>query len=141
MDDPDARKLPSEDFIKEAIRKIMEERVKVDTQEKLCYLVLKELKNYDPSFVLSPRRVKNIALEIPEIEVKVKTKRMPKMEKVDKCPVCGSKVKPFYGKNLVNEDVLLGYRCVKCGYVSDLDSFVPMKYEFLWKPKVEELKE
>jgi ribosomal protein L44E len=133
--DLDPKKFPKDDFIIQAIKEILQKRLKVDTQERLCYLVLKKLRKYDEDFVLSPKRVKQIALRIPEIEVKAKTRRIPRMRRIEKCPVCGGKIVPFYGKNLANKKIILGYKCMSCEYMSDLESFMPMKYIFLLKQK------
>jgi len=132
---PYSKKIPKDEFIIQVLEEILRERLFVDTQERLCVLALQKLKNYNPDFVLSPQRIKNIALRLPDIEVKAKTKKVPKITKIEKCPVCKSMVKPFYGKNLANKKIILGYKCVKCEYMSDLDSFVPMKYVFLLKRK------
>jgi len=36
-------------------------------------------------------------------------------------------------KNLLNKEIVIGYRCTNCAYESDLEAFVPMKYIFLIK--------
>ena len=129
------RKLPKEEFVENVLRDVLSKRLEIDTQERLAYLVLSELKKYDPDFVISPERVKNIALRMPEVEVKVKTKKVPEMKKPVECPVCGGKIQPIYGKNLLGKKIIIGYRCTQCDYTTDLESFLPMKYIFIWKPK------
>jgi len=84
---------------------------------------------------LSPRRVKILAIKIPEIEIKAKTKKSPRMKKLEQCPICKKKVNKIHGKNLLNKKIHIGYICKRCSYTTDLDSLVPMKYLFLWKGK------
>lgn len=127
------RKIPSNSKIVEEIKQVLGRRLKVDTQEKLCYLVLKRLRREDKNYTLSPIRVKRIALQIPEVEVKAKTKRTVKLQKIERCPICDSPVKPLEVKNLSNKKITIGYRCTKCAYESDLEAFMPMKYIFIWK--------
>jgi len=96
-------------------------------------LVLKELRKEDKNYTVTPTRVKRIALEIPEIEVKAKTKKSINLQKIEKCPICESEIVERKIKNLVGKEIIVGYKCTKCGYESDLEAFMPMKYEFVWK--------
>ena len=127
------RKIAEESKVMEAIREIVGKRLKVESQEELAELVLRKLKKEDKSYSLSPIRVKRIALKIPEIEVKAKTKKALKLPKIDKCPICESEIKPVKIKNLVNKEIVVGYKCSSCGYESDLEAFMPMKYIFILK--------
>ncbi len=127
------RKIPKDDFVFQVIRDIVRKRGKVDTQEELCYLVVKRLKKYNPEFVLSAKRTKKIALKIPEIKIKAKTRKSPKMIEIKKCPICEGKLRKIYGTNLLNKKINLGYLCKICGFSSDLSSIVPMRYMFVWK--------
>lgn len=127
------RKIAPKNKVLKAIKKVLASHLKVESQEELCKLVLRRLKREDKKFTLSPLRVKRIALLIPEIEVKAKTKRKKGLIKIVKCPICDSSIKPIKVKNLLNKFIIAGYKCTKCGYQSDLEAFIPMKYEFIWK--------
>ncbi|MDI6826534.1 MAG: hypothetical protein QMD36_05130 [Candidatus Aenigmarchaeota archaeon] len=127
------KKIPKQDFVINLIKEVLRKRGVVQSQEDLCYHVLDGLKKYDKKYVLSPRRVKELVIKIPNVEIKAKTKKIPKMTKLDKCPVCDKKVSKIYGKNLLNKKIHIGYVCRRCGYTTDLESFMPMKYLFLWK--------
>ncbi|MEM5829566.1 MAG: hypothetical protein QW040_02610 [Candidatus Aenigmatarchaeota archaeon] len=129
----ESRKIAEESKVMEAIKEILRRRLKVESQEELATLVLRKLKKEDKSYTLSPIRVKRIALKIPEIEVKAKTKKTLKLPKIEKCPICESKIKPIKIKNLANQEITIGYKCSSCGYQSDLEAFMPMKYAFLLK--------
>ncbi len=126
-------KIPKDDFVYQIVRDIVRKRGLVDTQEELCYLVIQKLKKYNQEFVLSARRTKEIALKIPEIKIKAKTKKSPKMKEIKKCPVCEARLKKIYGTNLLNKKIHLGYLCKICGFSTDLSSVVPMRYIFVWK--------
>ena len=129
------RKIPEKEKVVEAIKEVLKSRLKVESQEELCRLVLRQLRKGDKHYILSPIRVKRIALDVPEIEVKVKTKRKVGLVKIDKCPICDSPVKPIEVKNLLNKEVVIGYRCTHCAYESDLEAFMPMKYIFILKQR------
>ena len=128
-------KIPRTDLVIHEIKEVMKKRKLVQSQEDLSYFVLEKLKQIDPDFVLSPRRVKDLVIKVPNIEIKAKTKKIPKMTKLEICPVCKKKVDKIYGKNLLNKRIHIGYVCKRCGYVTDLESFMPMKYIFIWKSK------
>jgi hypothetical protein len=128
-----SKKIPRPDFVISIIKEVLKRRGVVQSQEDLCFHVLDGLKKYDKKYVLSPRRVKELVIKIPNIGIKAKTKKIPKMTKLDKCPVCDKKVSKIYGKNLLNKKIHIGYVCKRCGYTTDLESFIPMKYIFIWK--------
>ncbi len=130
-----SKKIPCDHFVINIIKEVLKKRHIVQSQEDLTFLVLDKLKKYDKKFVLSPRRVRKLVIKIPNIEIKAKTKRSPKMKKLDKCPVCKRKVNKIYGKNLLNKKIHIGYICKRCGYTTDLNSLMPMKYLFIWKRK------
>jgi predicted RNA-binding Zn-ribbon protein involved in translation (DUF1610 family) len=127
------RRIPPKNRVKQVIKKILISRLKIESQEELCKLVLRELKKENKKFTLSPMRVKRIALEIPEIEVKAKTKKSISLIRIDKCPICEGKIVERKAKNLLNREIVIGYACTQCGYESDLEAFMPMKYEFILK--------
>jgi len=127
------RHIPQKGKVAEEIKNILQTRWKVDSQQELAALVLRRLRKEKKTFSLSPIRVKRLALHIPEIEVKAKTKKNHKLQKIEACPVCESSIVPLNVKNLLNKQITIGYKCTSCGYESDLEAFVPMKYSFVWK--------
>ena len=127
------KKIPPKDKVSGAIKNILLTHLKVESQEELARHALRLLKKEDKNYTLSPIRAKRIALGISEIEVKAKTKKTVKLQDINNCPVCESDIMPLTVKNLLNRDISIGYRCVSCGYESDLEAFMPMKYAFLWK--------
>jgi transposase-like protein len=129
----DDRKIPSKEIVADAIKKVLSSRKIVESQEELASLVEKELKKINKDYVVRPTRVKRVALEIKEVEVKAKTRKSVELQKIDKCPICGSEVKEMKVKNLLGKEIVVGYKCSKCGYESDLEAFLPMKYIFVWK--------
>lgn len=127
------RQIPAKSKVADAIRSVMQARTKVNSQDELTELVMKKLKRESKAFSISPIRVKRVALLIPEIQIRAKTRRMHKVANVDACPVCENEILPLTMKNLLNKKITVGYKCSNCGYQSDLEAFVPMKYSFVWK--------
>ena len=128
------KKIPSKAKLNDVVKQVLSQHLKVNSQEELARLVLKRLKRENKDYVVSPVRVKRIALDIPEIEVKAKTKKTVRLQKIDRCPICHSKIEPLKVKNLADREVLIGYQCTECAYQSDLEAFMPMKYAFLFRP-------
>ena len=127
------RKIPSKEMVANIMKRVLSSRKIVESQEELASLVDKELKKIDKDYVVGATRVKRIALEISEIEVKAKTKKSIGLQKIEKCPVCDSNINEIKVKNLLGKDIVIGYKCSKCGYESDLEAFLPMKYIFIWR--------
>jgi len=127
------KKIPRADLVKNTIKEVLKRRRVVQSQEYLSAIVLERLKKIDKKYVLSPRRTKNLAIKIPGIEIKAKTKKIPKITKLEDCPVCKKKVDKIYGKNLLNKRIHIGYICGRCVYTTDLESFMPMKYIFIMR--------
>jgi len=127
------KKIPSKAKLQDVVKQVLSQHLKVNSQEKLSRLVLKRLKRENKDYVVSPVRVKRIALDIPQIEVKAKTKKTVKLQKINNCPICHSRIEPLEVKNLADKKVLIGYQCTGCAYQSDLEAFMPMKYSFVYK--------
>ena len=127
------KKIPSKDKVVEAINAILSTHMKLESQEELARHALRLLKKENKDYSLSPIRVKRIALGIPEIEIKAKTKKTVKLQNIKNCPVCESNIEPLTVKNLLNKNIAIGYRCTSCAYESDLEAFMPMKYSFVWR--------
>jgi len=129
------RSIPPEGRLAEEIRNVLQKKGRVESQEELAGLVLRRLRKENRKFSLSPIRVKRVALLIPEIQIRAKTKRTHRLAKIDACPVCENEIMPLKMKNLLNKKITVGYKCAKCGYQSDLEAFVPMKYIFILKQR------
>ena len=127
------RKIPPKNLVASIIKKILSSRLMVESQDELARLIKRELNKQNKNYVITPMRAKRIALELDYVEVKAKTKKSLGVKKISRCPVCGSPVKPIKVKNLLNKEITIGYKCTRCGYQSDLEAFVPMKYIFLLK--------
>lgn len=114
----------SDDDIKSLIISVMEKHGFVKSQEELASLVNAEIDG-----VVQPQKIRVLALEIPEIEVRVLTKRSNR-EKPSNCPSCGKTLKGLYAKNLLDQKVIVGLECLRCSYRGTLKSFAPFRYEF-----------
>lgn len=122
-------KIPNSELVKRVIRQVLKEEGIVRSQERLGELVEGELQRIDDEFQISGQRVRRIALEIPQAEISIET-RKSEGERPEKCPVCGEQLTPLYAKNLEGEKTQVGFKCENCGYSGDVEAFTPMRYEF-----------
>ncbi len=128
------KKVAPTEKVKEILQQVLRSHLKIESQEELANHTLKILRKENENYSLSPTRAKRIALQIPEIEVKAKTKKTIRLQKIESCPICESSIQPITIKNLLDKEITIGHSCTSCGYESDLEAFMPMKYSFLWTP-------
>ncbi|OGI16116.1 hypothetical protein A3K63_02505 [Candidatus Micrarchaeota archaeon RBG_16_49_10] len=128
-------KIPKDWDVIRAIEHVLKQRGFVTSGEELGYLVLRRLKEVNSGFVATPDRVRRVAITIPEVEIRVKT-RHSDAKKLKGCPVCGWKITKAYRRNLGGQRVHTGYRCEKCGFRTNRETLAPGKYLFLWKKKL-----
>jgi len=124
-------KKPDDELVKQIIILVMKKRKHVETQEELEKLVLSYLRRLDPDFIISPQKMRFLALGLPEIESRVRTKSSTKSVP-DSCPACGGELELFKAKNLLGEDVVVAFKC-SCGYAGTSTSFAPAQYEFFYR--------
>jgi len=127
------RKIPSKSKVVDAINNVLRTRFYIDSLENLRNTTLRSLRREEKNYVLTTSRIKKLALSIPEIEIKMRTKKTPKKMNLDFCPVCGNTIIPLKIKNVANQFVQIGYKCNKCSFHTNMESFSPMRYEFLFK--------
>jgi len=118
--------VPKKDIVQFIVKEVLQER-KVSSQKELAELVNCKLKKVDPSYSVSERRARLIALNIHGVRVATSTKagRIPK-----KCPSCGHSLKKVYMKNLKGKKLLVRLSCAKCGYAGKGSRWEPQRYVF-----------
>jgi len=118
--------VPKKDIVQFIVKEVLQER-KVSSQKELANLVNHKLKKVDPSYSVSEKRARLIALNIHGIKVTTSTKKghLPK-----KCPSCGHSLKKAYMKNLKGKKLLVRLSCAKCGYTGKENRWEPKRYVF-----------
>jgi len=113
--------------VRRALYSVLKKYGYISSLKKLRDEMVKELRKINPSYRLSMKRARIIAVRSGFVRVEVK-KGKGKMEGKN-CPVCGNRMKPLTTISLLGERVVLGYECGLCGYRGKVDE-VPVKYEF-----------
>ena len=123
-------KIPNSKEVTSIINNVIKREVVVGSQYKLRRIVEKELKNIDPSYSISGKRVRVLAINSKNVSVGIHTKEGEEITSMSLCPVCGSKLKPIKNKTLYSWEVTVGYRCRKCKYWTGKKRRIPKRYVF-----------
>ncbi len=123
-------KIPSNNEVLEIIKEIIKKEGVVGSQYKLRKIVEKELKNIDPSYRISGKRVRMLAIKSKNVSVEIHTKEGKEIDSMSICPVCNSKLISIKNKTLYNWDITVGYRCRRCKYWTGKKKRIPTRYVF-----------
>lgn len=123
-------KIPSNNEVLEIIKKIIKKEGVVGSQYKLREIVEKELKNIDPSYRISGKRVRILAIKSKKVSVEIHAKEGEEIDTMSVCPVCNSKLVSIKNKTLYNWDITVGYRCKRCKYWTGKKKRIPTRYVF-----------
>ncbi len=123
--------IPDEELVKDALLRVMSEKVVVESQAELLREVLKHLRRYNLEYTISGRRLRIIALKIPDIQVEIRCKVTRRVvEDMHTCPVCGGEMIKIENMTLSGGSVVTGFRCTSCPYWTGKKLRVPVRYIF-----------
>lgn len=126
--------IPSDEEIEDSLRYVMRRTRGVNSLQKLRKLVLKELRNYDPEYTVSSKRLRKIAVTAPFINTEIDARKAEKKDSLrGKCPVCENDLERTKNETLFGGSVTLGYECEECPYWTTLKRRVPTRYNFEYK--------
>ncbi len=124
------RKIPPEEVVAEKVREIVSSGEGFMTQTLLLREVRKALRKIDEDYVISPRRMRRIALRHGvKVDIEYRQTDRP-LGKLKSCPVCGGELKVIRNVTLDGGIVPFGVKCPLCGYWSGNPKRVPGKYVF-----------
>jgi predicted RNA-binding Zn-ribbon protein involved in translation (DUF1610 family) len=113
--------IPSKDIVKFMMKEALKKR-KARSQQEFTKTLIGKLRSGDNAYSVSERRVRLLALGMPEIRVRVYTKKGPVPAK---CPSCDNRLRKAYMKNLLSR-----LDCPRCGYSGNDGRWAPLRYEF-----------
>ncbi|RLF48803.1 MAG: hypothetical protein DRN20_03750 [Thermoplasmata archaeon] len=123
-------RIPGEDIVVDALTKVLKEAGAINSQRLLREIVLNEIRKIDPSFRLSEKRLRMIAINSGVANVDIHCRESEKRAKMSRCPVCGSKLYPVKNKTIFGGTVTVGKECRVCGYWTGIKTRMPMRYVF-----------
>lgn len=130
--DAPLRRRPDRDAVRSAAREALGRGSdRLPSQAALRRALLPILKEIDPAFVLSNRRMRSMLLGAPGLRVRVRYRETSDRAPLSACPVCSSALEAIHNRTLEGDRVTLGYRCSRCAYWTHLRRRVPVRYAFL----------
>jgi uncharacterized coiled-coil protein SlyX len=120
-------KLPKDEKVIEAIKSVLAQHRTITSQTKFQRLVTEELKRKDPSYSISERRLRIIAIRTNFISIKIHT-RDTEEKTPERCPVCTTPLK--YPSKEWEAEIASEYRCPLCSYRTGKTKRVPIRYIF-----------
>lgn len=123
--------IPKKEIVEFLIRESLKDR-KARSQKELSEILNQKLKSVDPDYSVTGKRVRSIAIDMPDVMIRVHTRSGSRPET---CPSCGSELKKIYTKDLAGRDILSRMDCDTCGYSGRKDKWMPKRYEFWLETK------
>lgn len=125
------RNYADEKTVAEAVRKVMITRPRVESQAELSRLVLKELRNSDPTVRVSTARIRKIAVSSGVVKLEIEYRETDRKFLPDVCPVCGNGMSAIINNTLTGEQTEIRRNCTVCPYSVGKNVMAPGKYAFL----------
>lgn len=122
-------RIPSDEHVREALRRVFSTRQIVDSQRRLKAIVEKDLKGQERYRVGQPR-LRLLAIDSGLVDLEIRCRETDEMRSLAKCPVCGARLTKVRNMTVYGGTVTLGYRCDRCRYWTGLKRRVPTRYIF-----------
>jgi hypothetical protein len=118
--------IPREDIVKFLLKDVLSGK-RIGSQRELSEKLLSRLRKNDPSYSITGKRAREIALRTPGIRVRISTRsgRIP-----GRCPACSGRLSKTYTRNLRGRKIILRLSCVRCSYSGKSGRWIPSRYEF-----------
>ena len=129
-DEPPLRRARDEEVTALVVQVILREGT-VSSQTRLAELVNARLaKRADNTMRVTPRRVRMLAVRSGLVGVTVRTRAGGPTPPLERCPVCGGRLKRTTNRTLTGQTTPSGHRCTRCPWWSGRELRVPTHYVF-----------
>ncbi len=125
-------RIPSDELVLQALRRILATKRTVDSQRQLKSLVERELRGKE-NFRIGERRLRLLALGSGLVRLDPLFRETAGRRTIRRCPVCGEKTRRTRNMTVYGGTVTVGFRCAHCGYWTGLNVRVPTRYVFTRK--------
>ncbi len=123
-------RIPKDKDILNSINNVMNSYGVISSQTKLKELVERDLHESDPTFRVSPKRLRILALSSDDVSVEIHCRESEVRKSMAKCPVCNHKLKLVKNKTLYDGVVIIGHECTHCSYWTGMKRRIPIRYVF-----------
>ncbi|MFW6173905.1 MAG: hypothetical protein ACOC5T_09185 [Elusimicrobiota bacterium] len=122
--------IPSDNKVKNAVKKVFKKYRIVTSQHKLKELVEKELKTKKKRFCVSERRLRTIVLKSGLTSIEIYSREGDPHKILARCPVCDNSLKRVKNLTIWGGEVTIEFRCSNCGYWTGKKKRIPTRYIF-----------
>jgi hypothetical protein len=123
-------KVPNEEVVSQAIKKVMTRNNHIETQTEFLRLVGGELAEIDPEYRVSGERIRRIGLDSNLIKITIEYRESDIKDLPHICPVCRNAMSPVMNRSLEGEYVEIKRKCSVCPYTIGKTVLVPGRYVF-----------
>jgi hypothetical protein len=128
-------KIPTEEQIQHALKKVLNSHSIVQSQRRLHQLVLQELNSTSKEYGLSPAHLREIVLKSDFVKIEIHSREGDPKKLLSKCPVCHSSLHRVKNKTIWGGKVTIELRCKTCGYWTGKKKQIPTRYVFHLRKK------
>lgn len=115
-----------EEVVATLVRVILEEGT-VASQTRLAELVNEQLGR---GRRVTPERVRVLAIKSGLVSITIRTRIQGEAGALEKCPVCGGKLRRTTNRTLTGATASTGYKCARCPWWTGREMRVPQHYVF-----------
>lgn len=127
--------IPSDEQVESATKKVLKKFRTVQSQNRLRYLVIKELKTKKKKIGVSGSRLRKIAINSNFVKLEIHSREGDPKKILARCPVCGSVLKRVKNLTIWGGEVTIEFSCSNCGYWTGKKKRIPTRYVFHLKKK------
>jgi len=117
--------IASDEDIKKALKTVLKKNRSINTQTKLKKLVTEKLNKKKKKYGISPSRLRNIAINSNFATIEIHSREGDPKKSMNKCPVCGNKLKKVKNQTIWGGKVTIEFRCKNCGYWTGKKKRIP----------------
>jgi uncharacterized protein with PIN domain len=123
-------RIPSDEEILGAVKKVFQKYHTVSSQHKLKRYVEKELQTKKQMFHVSEPRVRTLVINNGLATLEIHTREGDPDKILHKCPVCEGSLQRVKNQTIYGGEVTLEFRCTTCGYWTGKKKKIPTLYVF-----------
>jgi len=128
--------IPLDEQVESTLKKVFKKFHTVQSQNRLKYLVIKELNTKKEKFGVSGSRLRSIAIKSDFLKLEIHSREGDPKKLLTKCPVCGTVLKRVKNLTIWGGEVTIEFNCSNCGYWTGKKKRIPTRYVFHLKKKI-----
>jgi len=125
---PRYRRPPDEEVQRAARRLVRGGKASFASQEEFLRALTLYLRREEPLAAVGGRRLRRLLVGLPGVRLSVHYAERDDPRPFERCPVCGSELRPIRNRTLSGESIVLGQRCARCDFWSHRARRVPVRY-------------